>query len=345
MKRVRKMNQLGTGIILITGVLLVFGAIAPGLSPVTVTTPVSESMEPTAPTHSLVVIVSTTADPGDIILFDSAQQEKPVLHRIVGVSDTDDGYITQGDANKVPDQDLGMDSVSDKQINGVVPTIAGHPIIIPHAGSVLTNPVVLLGTWALLALSLLYTTKVGKITRGAATTIPIRKYAVVLAVLIMVGTPIATAVFAVPAQTEIVTSTTASAASSDIAEPGGVSERTVTVSSPFFAVLRTTATLEGDLVLQTAENSFGEQTAEISVRNQPSDVPTIHKGTIKIYSYPAVLPTSISSPIVAIHPIAASFANSFIIGVAVIIVGLAFDKRKIVRSSHRKLRQHRNNRN
>lgn len=332
-------------LILLIGGVLLFGFIAPGTAPVSVTSPVSDSMEPTAPQHSLLVVINADAGIGDILLFESVQQNDPVLHRAVGTTETGSGFITQGDANEQPDQALGMAPVTEDQIDGVVPTVAGHPVIIPYVGGILTNPVVLLGSWGLLSLSLLYTTQPGKVTRGVVTTVPIRKYGLVFAVLIIFGLPVATALFAIPVQTDIVTSTTASPASSNIAAPGEVSEQTVSASSPFFTVLHTAAIVDGDLRLQETESPIGAQTTTITVQNNPSNEPMVHQGTIRVYTYPSILPGAVMDPIDAVHPVLASFVSSLLIGGSIVGVSYAFDQHRIVRARANKLRTYRNNRN
>lgn len=328
-------------IIFIGGVLL-FGFIAPGAAPLSVTTPISDSMEPTAPQHSLVVITGGSVNVGDILLFESPRSDEPVLHRAVGKVDA--GYITQGDANDVSDQAIGLAPVSPDRMDGSVPTIAGRPVIIPYLGGLLTNPAVLLGSWGLLGLSLLYTTRRGGVVRGEVTTISIRKYGIALAVIIIIGLPIVTALFAIPLQTEIVTSTTASPASSNIAAPGETSERTVTVTSPLFAVLHTAVIVEGDVALQEADSSIGEQAMRITVRNDPSDEPMVHDGYIRVYTYPSIVPGAVMKPIDAVHPVLASFVSSLIIGGLISGVSLAFDKHRIVRGTPKELRSHRNDR-
>lgn len=333
------------GIITLTVVLL-FGFIAPGVAPVSVTTPISDSMEPTAPQHALVVITDTDAEVGDILLFESAQRDNPVLHRAIRTVETETGtgYVTQGDANELPDQTFGTAPVTEDRIDGVVPVVAGYPVIIPYVGGVLTNPVVLVGMCGLLALSLLYTTQVSNGVRDEVVTIPIRNYAIVFAILLVIGLPAVTALSAIPVQTEIVTSTTVSPDSAGIAAPGEVSEQTITATSPFFAVLHLAAVVDGDLRLQDTTSPIGEQTAEFRVQNPPSDEPTAHQGTVWIYTYPSVLPGVVIQPLDAIHPVLASAVNAVIFAGVILVVSFLFDKHRIVRVGPDKLRNHRNNR-
>jgi signal peptidase len=66
----------------------------------------SGSMEPTIPVGSVVVIKPVdpeTLKVGDIICFKFSEQTS-ITHRIVNV--TDEGFITKGDANDVPDQGI-----------------------------------------------------------------------------------------------------------------------------------------------------------------------------------------------------------------------------------------------
>ena len=72
---------------------------------------------------------------GDVVTFDAETIGDGGLttHRVVGV--TEEGYITQGDANMVTDQDGGEPYVSDGQVVAVALQINGWVVRIPNAGT------------------------------------------------------------------------------------------------------------------------------------------------------------------------------------------------------------------
>jgi len=109
--------------LLVGGVLLAL--IAGNLlgTPVVLSFVETGSMEPTIQTGDGFVVLppAVTGDvsAGDVVVFDARELEGGGLttHRIV--NETDDGYITQGDANPFTDQDDSEPPVSDDQIVAV----------------------------------------------------------------------------------------------------------------------------------------------------------------------------------------------------------------------------------
>ncbi|ELY60355.1 signal peptidase I [Natronococcus amylolyticus DSM 10524] len=97
------------------------------------------SMEPTIETGDGFVAVPTAVagpvEEGDVIVFDAQEIEGGGLttHRVVEV--TDQGYVTQGDANPFPDQDSGEPLVTDGQVVATALEVNGEPVTVPHLGS------------------------------------------------------------------------------------------------------------------------------------------------------------------------------------------------------------------
>ncbi|WP_394741378.1 signal peptidase I [Natronococcus roseus] len=97
------------------------------------------SMEPTIETGDGFVAVPTAVagpvEEGDVIVFDAQEIEGGGLttHRVVEV--TDQGYVTQGDANPFPDQDSGEPLVTDGQVVATALEVDGEPVTVPHLGS------------------------------------------------------------------------------------------------------------------------------------------------------------------------------------------------------------------
>lgn len=327
------MGRLALAGLLVLALVLAFGAVAPAAAPITVTSPDSGSMEPTAPEHSLVVVVSDTPEVGDIALYDTSSRTEPVLHRLVETTDGGEAFITQGDANQRTDQEVGNPPVSTDQMYGTVPTIAGQPLIVPYAGTLLTNPFALVGLWAMLAISVLYSTSMGQLVRGTVVTIPFRTYAVAIGLLIIVVLPLV--ILATPTVTElyILTSTTGGADAAHIAVPGETTERDVAITSPLLQFLHVSGHADGELAVSSIETSLGSPTATITVENTPSETPTVHEGSVSVYTYPMTLPETHVQALAAIHPALAAFVASFVLGGPLVALGLASDPHRVVRAS------------
>lgn len=80
------------------------------------------------------------ASVGDVVVFHAA--DGWTVHRVVGT--TEAGFLTAGDANPLTDQSDGAPAVSPAAIAGVVPSVAGRPIVLPEP-STLAWVVALLG--------------------------------------------------------------------------------------------------------------------------------------------------------------------------------------------------------
>lgn len=99
------------------------------------------SMEPTIETGDGFVAVPSelTGEPavGDVVVFDAKEIEGGELttHRII--DETDQGYVTRGDANPFTDQDSGEPPVQDGQVVATVLQINGNVITIPELGTVI----------------------------------------------------------------------------------------------------------------------------------------------------------------------------------------------------------------
>ena len=333
------MNRGAVLVVMALGMVLTLGAVAPGIAPVVVATPDSGSMAPTAETDSLVLVLDTEPTVGDIALFETPTRDRAVLHRLV--DQTPEGeFITQGDANAASDQAAGDPPVSPDQVYGTVPTIAGHPVVVPYAGLVLTNPVFAFGVWALLGASLLYTTTSGQVVRETVAAAPVRVHVVTLAIAIMIVIPAVAVAAPASVQAEILTTTTATGENAGIVQPGDVGERTIAVSSPVIWGLQTTPEVEGDLVIQSV--GPGEDgTRQVTVVNEPSETPQVHRGTITVYSFPATLPKPVLAALVDVHPFVAGFASALPIGGTVLVGALLFIDPKLPLRASRKAIQRR----
>lgn len=321
--------------------LLIFGSVAPAAAPLTLTSPVSGSMEPTAPEHSLIVIVSGEPKVGDIALYETPTREEPVLHRIVGETAAGEGFITQGDTNGYTDQEAGDPPLTTNELYGVVPTIGGYPVIIPYVGGAITNPIVIIGLWVLLVFSALYSSPMGTTTRDLVDASPFRSYAILVGLLIILIVPIAILATATTMDAQIIISTTASPDATHITAPGETTEHTLSLTSPFLSFLHVSAHASGDLVVADVEKRTGGQTASVIMSNTPSSDPTVHDGSVTMYMYPMVLPDRFIQGLAAVHPGLAAFVSGLIIGGPVLLLGLLSDKHGIARVNRVTLRRHR----
>jgi len=113
--------------------LFVVALVAPAASPVQVSYVVSDSMSPTIATNDGYVLVDTgTVEKGDIITYYSQERGMSVTHRAVEV--TEDGIVTQGDANPSTDQAAGYPLVQPDDVAGKVLTVGGEPLRVPALG-------------------------------------------------------------------------------------------------------------------------------------------------------------------------------------------------------------------
>lgn len=82
---------------------------------------------PTGPTSDI--------DTGDVVVFEAKDIDDGGLttHRVV--AETENGYVTQGDANPVTDQDSGEPYVTDGQVVATAWQVNGHVVTIPYLGT------------------------------------------------------------------------------------------------------------------------------------------------------------------------------------------------------------------
>ncbi|ARS90301.1 signal peptidase I [Natrarchaeobaculum aegyptiacum] len=99
----------------------------------------SGSMEPTIETGDGFVAIPTadarSVETGDVVVFEAEEADGGGLttHRIV--DETEQGYVTRGDANPVTDQDAGEPYVTDGQIVATAMQFDGGVVTIPHLGT------------------------------------------------------------------------------------------------------------------------------------------------------------------------------------------------------------------
>lgn len=116
-------RALAAVVIVVAGTALVLGVIVPRVAGATPYVVLTDSMEPGLPVGTLVVSRPVEPDrirTGSVITYQlRSGQEQLVTHRVVGIGMTVGGertYLTQGDANDVPD----TQPVRDVQVRGAV---------------------------------------------------------------------------------------------------------------------------------------------------------------------------------------------------------------------------------
>lgn len=101
----------------------------------------SESMEPTIDAGDGFVAVpeplAGDVDTGDVVVYESPDGDGLVTHRVV--DETEEGYVTRGDANPVTDQDQGDPPLEEDDVLATAPQIGGTILTIPGLGTAATN--------------------------------------------------------------------------------------------------------------------------------------------------------------------------------------------------------------
>jgi signal peptidase len=98
----------------------------------------SGSMEPTMSPGDVVVVEDIDPEKieeRDVISYKASGAERPTTHRVIEVTQENGqpAFRTEGDANEDPDSGV----VRASEVEGRVPTIAGHPFVIPYVGHVI----------------------------------------------------------------------------------------------------------------------------------------------------------------------------------------------------------------
>lgn len=96
-----------TSLVMVISVLLLLARfLAPALFGLDFHTVLSGSMEPTIKTGAMAVMKKITVEEvqiGDIIGFKMEGVDIPICHRVIEILETEEGFVTKGDANEEPD--------------------------------------------------------------------------------------------------------------------------------------------------------------------------------------------------------------------------------------------------
>lgn len=293
---------------------------------------------------------------GDVVVFESADADDDSLstHRIV--EETDEGYITKGDANPFTDQDDGSPPVTDDrivaktlQIDGWVPTvpyvetvvttITGSATFVMGAifgiigiGTLPTLPAVGVFIFAVGLLLFLLSVHFGsrgmpsrsyKRSMGPPNSINSKKAVVIVLIIILVP---ANAVMLLPSGGSTVSVDGQSIANEPGIEPGDDVTSTISARNDGFIAQfiiiesdREDVELSND-ELQMSAGDAGEITATAPAP-QPDEVTSAQ---ITQYRYLYILPGSVIRALHGIHPLVAWAGINLVIVLAVASVAFGF---------------------
>jgi len=281
--------------------------VAPPPSPVHLSYATSDSMEPAVGQGDGYLLVSTGEyEPGDVVTFRSAERGEFVTHRVVGV--TDDGYVTKGDANPSTDQAGGLPPVTDDQVLGEVPQVAGTLVVVPNLGAAVrplqTNPALAAGVVGLVGVLALLggrerRTRSRPVTSAGEVLGPVFAVGVfgaLVLVLLVGGTTYGFEYTAVDREPAV----------ADQLQVGEPAERTYEVT--LFEPPLTRTFLEADGMTVVDRSSDGATTT-LDVRVPPPTEPGTVETSVRTYAYPATLPAGVQADLHAVHPAAATVAS------------------------------------
>ncbi|ELY68754.1 signal peptidase I [Natrinema versiforme] len=321
------------------------------------------SMEPTMDAGDGFVAIPSIAagdvEEGDVVVFQARELHDGGLttHRVVG--ETEEGYVTKGDANPFTDQDGGEPHVTEGQIVAEVLQVNGNVVTVPYLGSAIMGvqglaeraygtiaPILGLTTTAssdglgsmLVAVGVAmlgFGTLLERLGPGRRETRRSRSRENVIAfwaalgLVLLVFVTFATAAMVVPSGTteyELI-STENPDDDPQIVAPGATTELSRTVDNAgYLPVVVVHEAESGGISADPSRQTIGirdsgETTVTLSAPEETGEY-TRHLGE---YRYLAVLPPSVLSWLHSLHPLAAIAAvNGIIVGIAVAIVLVLF---------------------
>jgi len=316
---------------------------------------VTGSMSPTLePGDGFVAVPPAIAgdiEEGDVVTFDARELEGGGLttHRIVG--ETEEGYITRGDANPFTDQDGPEPPVQESQISAVAWQFGGEVVVIPYLGTVAMALQGLVG--ALIGLisvlpggDSIADGDVGSVMIGAGVLLLLYSFAsdlfggdkrsgkdrsrsrggamrasVILGVILLLILVPATASMVVPSGTNDVTIVSSQSPSGNptVIERGGTQTLEYNVSNngyiPLVVIIEPAST--GVEVEQTTHLLYRGQSADTTATLFAPEETGVYYRAISERQYIGILPLSVIVALHSIHPWVAIVAINGVITIAV----------------------------
>lgn len=310
------------------GLLVLVALAVPAGAPLQISYVSSDSMSPTIDTNDGYVLVpADTVQPGDVITFYSDERATYVTHRATQV--TPDGIVTKGDGNPSTDQASGYPLVQPSDVSGKLLTVGGRLVVIPFLGTVLGA---IASYWYLvagvLAVSVLTNSSGSDRHRTRQNVLRSREIVLPVLVLVFVSSVLFVSMGALE-QTEVYTVTeqpTPIPSTLTVGESQTESISLQMTTSPFAHVVTETDGMEivrttpdsdttgdsqppagaaGWLPWQSTESS----TQTVETRIPAQETPGPHATSIRMHTYPAVLPGDTITLLHGIHPLLASITT------------------------------------
>lgn len=280
------LRGLGAILVLALAAMVVAGPAAP----VQLSYATSDSMAPAISEGDLYFVIKGSSDisTGEVITFYSISRSDYVTHRVV--EQTEDGYITKGDANPSTDQEAGNPVVREETVVGEVLTFGGGPLTIPHIGPA----IMAIQSNRYFLIALVGALVIGDIIRerwfqGIPERDVVRVHEVVRPMLIMAAVACFVLIIlgsSTHSLTYVATgSGSGGAATIDVGEPA---IRTFDVDVDRLPFTTAVVDVEGVTVLDRVRDG---STAEMTVRVPPQPEIGPYRAQVHVRAYPATLPT------------------------------------------------------
>jgi len=329
--------------IIVLVIITVTTAIPTSQSPVIITSPDTESMVPTIETTDLVIAISSNEYASeDVILFRDSNVDQLILHRIV--DETEEGYITQGDANDITDQEAGLDPVSNSQISGRLVTYEDDPITIPYIGLIYSQTELLVLGWIIFLIFTIF---------GSAITEPeykhnefsfIRTASVLILIFCLVAISISFFFPTIETLTYVV-SQQPPPDSPDVVGLNNTKEQSMVIDNGLNLITTQYPEFSSNQIqLQSVSRTAWDETEFIFINEPQSSIGPIET-EVTVYTYLRVLPRPLLYSIAQIHPLLGSVASVGIIGsIILLILRLFIDPMSPYRTGKDQIRTFRNKR-
>ena len=306
------------------------------------------SMEPAlSPGDGFVTVPPMLAGeptPGDVVVYEAETIQGGGLttHRIVG--ETEQGYVTRGDANPFTDQDGGEPYVTENDIVAYALQINGGVVAIPYFGTAVsgirstiaapfdllgadqTGTVMVFGGMVLLLLAGAMGGATNRSTSRSRSRDELIAVWVVVLLAAVVVTTAATLAMVLPASSyniEVVV-TDSPTADSQVVAPGGTANVTYeTYNSGVFPTLVITDPLDEPVTVEPERAVLGMSGQRtIYVRMDAPREPGEYTYGVRESRYLLILPVGVLAALHSIHPLVALLAVDLVVALFIVTVGI-----------------------